>query len=423
MLTISVSWMWADLVFSSSQAAYVDGVAGMFWFAVPAFLCFIVYAFLAVQARKLNPTGFTMPELMTLRFNGDRNIHRVFIFITLVFQLAVLALCATISGFFFEAMKISYHVVAFGVIAMTLTYTLFRGLKASVHTNVLQAIILFVLTFVLLPWTLMKVDTSLLQKAMSGITQDRGHLLNGKTIWTFAIPMVVAQFTMPIIDQMFFQGAVILRSTASVFKTYTLAGLLAALSVCLFGVFGFIGVHLMQTGVIEVQDPQMAIVDVLRYLLPPSALIVFTLIFLACTFSTVDAIYCAISSLFSLDVYKKYLNPTATDKQLISAGRWGMVGSALIAGIIVLFKLKIFWMLFILGTIGASVFVPVFFALYNRRITASAVSWAIIIAFMATAPLSIYGNVAGNADMVVYASLGGLGISFVICLISLFSKR
>jgi hypothetical protein len=56
---------------------------------------------------------------------------------------------------------------------------------------------------------------------------------------------------------------------------------------------------------------------------------ILLLLFMSLT-STLSSSMIGVSSIFSFDIYKTYLNPQATDKQVVHASHWGVVGHAVI---------------------------------------------------------------------------------------------
>jgi SSS family solute:Na+ symporter len=47
--------------------------------------------------------------------------------------------------------------------------------------------------------------------------------------------------------------------------------------------------------------------------------------------STVDSIFNSVSTLWSIDIYKRFIKPDATDAQVVRTGKWAIIGT-LIAG-------------------------------------------------------------------------------------------
>jgi SSS family solute:Na+ symporter len=85
--------------------------------------------------------------------------------------------------------------------------------------------------------------------------------------------------------------------------------------------------------------------------------------------SAADALLFMLATSFSQDVYKRFVNPSATDRQLLTAARLASAAGAVLAVVVALSVAKgvvealaIFYTL-----LGVSLFVPVIAGLYLRR--------------------------------------------------------
>jgi SSS family solute:Na+ symporter len=85
--------------------------------------------------------------------------------------------------------------------------------------------------------------------------------------------------------------------------------------------------------------------------------------------SAADALLFMLATSFSQDVYKRFLNPAATDRQVVTAARMASVAGAVLAVVVaaslaedIVTALAIFYTL-----LGVSLFVPVIAGLYLRR--------------------------------------------------------
>ena len=80
-------------------------------------------------------------------------------------------------------------------------------------------------------------------------------------------------------------------------------------------------------------DPDLAYITLVRDFLPDGLRgIILTGLF-ASLMSTLDSIYNSVSTLWSIDISKKYINPAATEKQVVSAGKKSIL-AAFITGAI-----------------------------------------------------------------------------------------
>jgi len=81
------------------------------------------------------------------------------------------------------------------------------------------------------------------------------------------------------------------------------------------------------------QDPDQSFIVLVNTLLPTGLRGIILVGLFASLMSSVDSMFNSLSTLWSIDVYKRYLNKEATDKQIVSAGK-KTIGVCLVVGIL-----------------------------------------------------------------------------------------
>ena len=66
--SIAAAWLWAPGLFISAQQAYVNGLAGLFWFCLGNFLTLGAFAYFAKLLREREPDGFTFSGYLKHKF-------------------------------------------------------------------------------------------------------------------------------------------------------------------------------------------------------------------------------------------------------------------------------------------------------------------------------------------------------------------
>src|SRR5689334_13139419 len=64
-------WTWAMAVMMSAAQTYTFGLSGLFWFTVPNGLAVIAVIPFVRKIRSLMPNGYTIPEFVRVRFDGN----------------------------------------------------------------------------------------------------------------------------------------------------------------------------------------------------------------------------------------------------------------------------------------------------------------------------------------------------------------
>ena len=312
-LSIAVSWVWAPAIFVCSLQAYQNGLPGIFWFTAPNILCFFLFAPFALKLRRAIPDGYTFPEFIAHRYPGEKRVHLAFLAVFLGYQLGAIAINALAGGALIHGLSgLDIRVAIVSISVISLSYSLMGGMRASVFTDVIQMTMLLGIGFVLVPLCIWKAGgVGVLLEGMGGVEGDCHSILNPWLAFSLGIPMTLSLIAGPFGDQMFYQRSLSIRES-SVVKALLLGGLIFAVVPITLSLLGFVGAGLVRTAAISVSDPQLIGPIVVANLLPTPALYAFCLLAFAGLCSTMDSSFCAISSLGSIDVYRRYLNPNAS---------------------------------------------------------------------------------------------------------------
>lgn len=416
-LSIAVSWIWAPAIFICSMQSYTKGLAGIFWFTAPNILCFFVFIPIATQLRRLMPKGYSFPDYIAeKRFPGERRTHLAYLTVYFGYQLGALVINSLAGGYLLysvSGLPLMVAIVLFA--AIPLLYTLGTGLKASVVTDAIQMIMVLGITFILVPWCLVESGGfQVVTKGLGGIDGKYDSLVNPWIAFTMGIPMTLSLISGPIGDQMFFQRAMA-TDERNIAKTFIYGGLLFGAVPITLSLLGFMAVPLVQEGLLHVSDPQIVGLEVISYLLPRAAVYAFTFMAFAGLLSTIDSSMVAISSLVTVDIYKRYFNIAASDADLLKVSRYGMVGLTALGSTIALMQPKLMWCFLIYGALASAGLFPAVLALFWRKLTAGAAFWAITLSLIVGTPLSIYANVKEDPHLIVLAAVLSVAIGLMVC--------
>ncbi len=366
--SIAVSWIWAPAIFIVSLQAYTQGIAGAFWFIVPNILCFFIFAPLAIRLRKLMPNGYTLTEFILERYNNDEKTHIVFLVVFFGYQLGAIIINALAGGTLLHILTgMSFSVAVLSLSGIALIYSLMNGLKASVITDVVQMLIILVFAFILVPWVLVEAGgVSSIIGGLGGVTGEFGNIFNPWVAFSFGIATTIGLISGPIGDQMFFQRSFAVKRR-EIKKTFIAGGLIFGLVPIILSLLGFVAANPAFSSLINVVDPQMVTPLTIGYFLPKTALMLFVFMAFAGLSSTLDSAYCAISSLGTIDIYKKYFNPKAEDKKLLTVSRKFMLIMAVIGTGIALMQPKLLWVFLIYGALASAGLFPTILSLSGKN--------------------------------------------------------
>jgi len=323
--SIAVSWIWAPAIFIVSLQAYTQGIAGVFWFTVPNILCFFLYAPFAIRLRKLLPNGYSLPDYIRVRFKDYKHTHLMSLVIYFGYQIGAIIINAVAGATLINLLTgISFQIAVLAMVGIALSYSLISGLTASVITDVIQMALILFIGFIIVPWVIIKVGgISVIQDGIGGVSGAYSNILDPKVAFAFGIAMSLGLISGPFADQMFFQRAFA-------------AGIIFGVVPILLSLLGFIGAAPQVKEVINVTDPQMIGPIVVAKFLPKWALMLFTVMAFAGLSSTLDSAFSAVSSLGSIDIYRKYFNPKASPAMILKVARIFMLVTTIIGTLIAL---------------------------------------------------------------------------------------
>ncbi|CAE6533326.1 unnamed protein product [Rhizoctonia solani] len=374
------AWTWAATLLQSSAVAYKYGISGPWWYGAGATIQVLLFAMLAAKLKLNSPNAHTFLEIIGARWGTAA--HLVFLFFGLATNIIVSSMLIlggsatvtdltgmnTIAACFLIPIGVAIYVVAGGMRATLLCdYT---------HTAVLFAIIL---TFIFTAYAtspkigsparmhelLVEAATS---KPVPGNAQGSYLTMRSKNGLIFGVINIIGNFATVFNDQAYWQRAIASKPQSCV-KAYLLGGL------AWFSIPFTFATTLGLAAVALHNDPDMRTLspaDVSAGLPAPSAAAallgtsgaaaMLVLLFLAVTSAT-SAELIAVSSLLTYDVYKRYINPRATEAQIMRVSHLMVAFFAVCMGLFGLIfyyiGVSMGWLYTFMGTLLGSAVVPI----------------------------------------------------------------
>jgi SSS family transporter len=472
-------WTWAATLLQSSNVAWQYGITGPFWYAAGATVQILLFGILGIEVKRRAPNAHTFLEIIKVRWG--KVAHFVFMFFALAANLIVSAMLLLGGCAVFNAVAgIPIAASSFIIPALTLVYTLVGGLKATflagyVHTSVIMIILILFVTVVYgyefdctdttkpctslgsasIMYERLQFVTALPTRtgtvngiggyhqgpATLGLKQNRqGSYLTmmSQDGLSFGIINIVGNFGTVFVDQSYWQSAIAAKPGAA-HKGYILGGMVwFTIPFALATALGLAGNAL---------NLALTSGDAGSGLVPPASAIalfgpaggILCMIQLTMAILSTGSAECiAVSSLMSYDVYRSYINPKATGKQILMVSRVFVAGWAIVMAVasIVLneFGVGLGWVYNFMAIALGSAVVPIACSIYTDKlngvfaVSAAALGniCAIIVwlsyASTTAAPGAAKISIATTGDLYaqLYGGLTALLSSFVICVIGCF---
>lgn len=374
------AWTWAATLLQSSAVAYRYGISGPYWYGAGATIQVLLFAMLSAKLKMNAPNAHTWLEIVYARWG--KAAHLTFMFFGLSTNVIVSAmLCLGGSATVTDLTGMNTIAACFLIPLGVSIYVMGGGMRATLlcdytHTTVLFAIIL---TFVFTVYatsdkigSFKKMHELLAAAAerapVPGNAQGSYLTMRSKDGLIFGVINIIGNFATVFNDQAYYQRAVASKGTTTV-KAFLMGGL------AWFSIPFTLATTLGLAAVALTGDPSMRTLspaDISAGLPAPSAAaallgksgaaIMLVLLFLAVTSAT-SAELIAVSSILTYDVYKRYLNPEASERQILRVSQLAILVFAIFMGLsgLVFYYIGVSmgWLYTFMGVLLGSAVVPI----------------------------------------------------------------
>jgi Na+/proline symporter len=425
-MSIAAAWAWAPALFISAQMAYLNGVAGLFWFTIGNFLTLIIFGLFVHKIRSTQPAGFTLAGYIKEKFsNRVQNIFLIELWMLASCAFAINALAGsqavqTITG-------INYHLVTIVLASIALVYALRGGLKASVVTEIFKIVVLWIGILVVIPWAWVSAGgTAIIATGFGGITGNGVSLVNEFAIGVFmavGLSTALGHLGAPWGDNGFYQRAFAIKQE-SIKKAFVAAAFIFEFVPLMIGSLGFVAAG----AGLEIPKELVGMTTVITIgsLLPSWTVLIVLFMLLAGLVAVLDSQLNSAASLVGHDIKNKFSNDTSEVANLMWS-RGGMIALAIMALVIANWPgMTLLTIFLFFGVMRATVWWPTMLHLWKPSlITERGMFWGIVIAFVIGFPMFVYGQqFGGGATLTMTGTLiaifGSGALSF---LISAFDKK
>lgn len=278
---------------------------------------------------------YTMPEFLERRYNSKSrsllSVIQLLSYIIAKVSVTIYAGALVVTSF----LGVDFWTGAIVLVIITGVYTVLGGLHAVMYTETLQAIILILGSFTLMLFGLNKVGGW--DNLISSL--PKSHLNMFPPLSDPDFPWLGILFASPIVglwywctDQHIVQRCLAGRDERQARRGTIFAAWLKLFPFFIFMIPGIIAYSLAQQGKIQLANSDQAFPTLVKELMPVGLRGLLAGGLLAALMSSLAAVYNACSTLFTMDIYKKY-KPEASNKELVKVGRI-TTGIAVILGMI-----------------------------------------------------------------------------------------
>ncbi len=236
------------------------------------------------------------------------------------------------------------------VIALALisaAYTIFGGLKAVVWTDVMQSVLLLLAGIAVAVLTFQHVGGWSQMIALDKAGGDKMHLylpMNHPQLpWTGVFTGLMAMHCFYWgTNQFIVQRALAARSDSEARLGIVTAGFLKLL-IPFFAIgTGVAAVYLFKEKLPNrTIDPDTAFPELVKLVIPIGSGVIGLIAagLIGAILSSIDSMMNSVATIMTIDIYKQYINPDASDRQMIHIGRLSIVAFVILAAVLAIFVL------------------------------------------------------------------------------------
>ncbi|XP_055820919.1 urea-proton symporter DUR3 [Solanum dulcamara] len=391
-------WTWAATILQSSNVAWQYGISGPFWYASGATIQVLLFGVIAIEIKRKAPNAHTVCEIVKARWGTAA--HLVFLGFCFLTNIIVTAMLLLGGSAVVNALTgVNIYAASFLIPLGVVVYTLAGGLKATFLASYIHSVIVHVVLVIFV--YLVYVTSSELgspsivyrrllevasksrscQEPISHLGQSCGPVagnFKGSNVTmlssgglVFGIINIVGNFGTVFVDNGYWVSAIAARPS-STHKGYLLGGLVwFAVPFSLATSLGL--------GALALDLPITAS-EASHGLVPPAtaialmgkggSVLLLTMLFMAVT-SAGSSELIAVSSLCTYDIYRTYINPDASGRQILKVSRGVVLGFGCFMGILAVILNKagvsLGWMYLAMGVFIGSAVLPIAFMLLWRK--------------------------------------------------------
>jgi len=368
--SLVASALGAWILFGPASAATWGGIGAVIGYALGTAFPMIFLIFLGKKIRSDFPKGSTLIEFLRKKFG--KSLFKLILFMSIFYMF--IFLCAEVTA---VSILINYisgtslWITASIILIATLTYTLYGGLRASIFTDTIQSLLIFILFLISVVYLTSFTND---QFSFSFIKEKSPHLLsfNYMPNYTAGLTFFIAVAATNLFHQGNWQRVYAAKNNEILKKSLIISFLVIIPIVFFMGFTGLIAVSIDP----KVQ-PDLGFFSLLLSEQSELLSLIIIILGLSLTISTIDTLVNAISSLVIVDV-KATLNINKKTNYL-KLSKYIIIILSIIAFIIASKGFSVLY-LFLLADLFCCAFVlTVFYSFYNKKLNEKTAYISIIV--------------------------------------------
>jgi|TARA_B100000767_G_scaffold274332_1_gene306968 Na+/proline symporter len=359
-LTASCFGVW--ILIGPSEAATWGGIGAVIGYALGQALPFLAFIAIGKRMRKIMPEGNSLTQFVHIRFGGAMfklvlALSVFYMFVYLCAEVTAIAkIVNLISGF-------PLWQTSLLIIVSTLIYTLYGGLRASIFTDKIQFVIIFIFLIIAINQVFIS-ETNAFSSEL--IEEKAATLISGKYFYgyTAGITFFIAVFATNLFDQGVWQRVYAAKSNRDLEIGFASAFVVILPFLLILGFFGILAVTLGNA-----KDPSTVFFSLLlNPMTGYNSILTISILVLALSLviSSIDTLINAISSLVIING-SKFLH--LQSKALKTLSFYLIIILSFVTFIIASKGFSVLFMFLFADLLCCAAVFPVFYGMFNENIS------------------------------------------------------
>ena len=370
--SLVASALGAWILFGPASAATWGGIGAVIGYALGTAFPLFILIFLGEKFRKLYPKGKTLIEVVRLRFGTK--LFKLILFLTVFYMFIFLIAEVTAVSILVNYISgTTLWITALIVIASSLVYTLYGGLRASIFTDNIQFIIILIL---LLISFINLISFNFSEFNFEFIKQSKPFLLSFDYLpnFTAGLTFFIAVAATNLFHQGNWQRVYAAKNNKVLKKSLIISFLIIIPIVFFMGFSGLVAVSINST-----VDPDLAFFSLLLTEQTLMLSVIVIVLAISLTISSIDTLINAISSLIVVDG-NKVLNFKG---DYLKLSKYFIISLSIIAFAIASKGLSILYLFLLADLLCCAAVLTVFYSFYDKKINEKNAYTSILIGLLA----------------------------------------
>ncbi len=401
------SFLGVFVLFTPPEAGSIGGLSSIIGYALGVGSLYVAFLALSPRIRGYLPEGSTLNDFVLKRYGSRLYVLTVllslfYMFVHLVAELTSIALVA------YELAGVPLIYTALLVGLGTMAYTIYGGLKASIFTDTIQMVLVILLLVIVSIGVLIYVGGAgeIIEKASTNAPElfnlgNRGGI-------EFGLTLCIGVFAANLFHQGYWQRVYAGKDDKAI-KSSLISCILIAIPVMLLT--GFLGI--ISTALGAAASPSASLFSLAYTYFPLGLILAVFILALVLVMSTVDTLLNAMVASFTLDGHRVLKG--IKKESLLKLARIATIIIIVPATLISARGYSVLYLFFVADLVCAGVFFPIFYGLYNPKLTEGVALVAAILGVASGVPFFIANKLLISFAVPVVVSAAtciiGAGIS------------